>query len=53
MDRWTHVEEGDVTAIGSSSTATGEQKLAMETAVRLYDGEDRTVFDEGALTLTP
>eukprot|EP00041_Stephanoeca_diplocostata_P011784 m.194825 g.194825 ORF g.194825 m.194825 type:complete len:411 (+) comp18664_c0_seq2:205-1437(+) len=55
MDRWTHVDAKDVTTtIGAgSATASGEPKLAMETAVRLYDGEDRTAFDEGALTLTP
>eukprot|EP00035_Acanthoeca_spectabilis_P035968 m.37123 g.37123 ORF g.37123 m.37123 type:complete len:396 (-) comp7652_c0_seq1:114-1301(-) len=52
MDRWTYQKEGDdgKGALGVSQ-ADGASPLLSEKGVRLYDGDDRSAFENGTITL--
>eukprot|EP00038_Savillea_parva_P019764 m.28776 g.28776 ORF g.28776 m.28776 type:complete len:401 (-) comp4545_c0_seq1:210-1412(-) len=57
MDRWTYQKEGDdwkgVLGVSRSDSASGgAAPLLYEKNVRLYDGDDRSAFEHGTITLT-
>lgn len=45
MDRWTYQSAGQ-------SAPAGFEPLAHEKGVRLYDGDERSAFEGGTVTLT-
>eukprot|EP00039_Didymoeca_costata_P019798 m.338976 g.338976 ORF g.338976 m.338976 type:complete len:390 (+) comp18616_c0_seq1:247-1416(+) len=49
MDRWV---AGQLDSAGSIRLQPGEQKHNSQSSVRLYDGDERTAYDDGTLTVT-